>query len=225
MRSIFLTIITLLFTACNPTMVQNATPATNTIETQKVPSNEAQTLSLPTTLQDNDINDLTKIIDETSLDGNYTLKRGMFRNQNIQEGYLVIEEIDANNYGYYYVTITKGYTPETHTGIFYKKGGEFVQKIIEDNTPEEIAQGKPKSKVTIIENIKVTLKNNILKIFIDSNKQEKLIWQRDQLKLHKSETLEKTLEEAKEEYRIYYKNKCQESIRFCGDGEYTKVNE
>lgn len=224
MRSIFLTIITLLFTACNPTMVQNATPTTNTVETQKVPSDEVQTPSLPTTRQDNDYPDL-KIIDEASLIGEYTLKRGMFRNQNIQEGYLVIEEIDVNNYGYYYVTMTEGYTPETHTGIFYKKGGEFVQKIIEDNTPEEIAQGKPKSKVTIIENIKVTLKNNILKIFIDSNKQEKLIWQRDQLKVHKSETLEKTLEEAKEEYRIYYKNKCKESIRFCGDGEYTKVNE
>ena len=229
MRSILLLIMALFLGACNSTVLKD-TPqpdvspvAQETISKEGI-STEAIGSSLPITHQDTDENDL-KIIDESSILGHYILKRGMFRNQEISEGYLVIEEIDVNNYGYYYVTNVQGFSSEIHTGIFYKKGGKFVQKVIEDNTEAEILRGANKSKMSIIDNIELIQKDELLKLFINSDKQEKLIWKRDTDDIQLSPELQKTLEEAKEEYRLYYKDKCKESKHFCGDGEYTKVNE
>ncbi len=224
MRSILLLIMALFLGACNSTVLKDTPQPDVSPVAQETISKEEVGISLPVTNQDSDENDL-KIIDESSILGHYSLKRGMFRNQEINEGYLVIEEIDVNNYGYYYVTNTNGFSPEIHTGIFYKKGGKFVQKVIEDNTEAEILRGANKSKMSIIDNIEIIQKDDILKLFINSDKQEKLIWKRDTDGIQLSAELQKTLEEAKEEYRLYYKDKCKESKHFCGDGEYTKVNE
>jgi len=132
-----LLLFTLFLTACTTAPLLN--------ETSPISSHS----SLPISTQDSDENDL-KIVEEDSIIGNYVLNRGMFRSQEITEGYLVVEELDVNNYGYYYVTIANKLLPETHTGIFFKKGGEFVQKVIEDSSEEEISQGKPKSKISIM---------------------------------------------------------------------------
>lgn len=206
-----LTLLTLLFTACNSKTLQNAPVA-------------ATASPLPVSNQDTDENDL-KIINEDSLVGKYTLKRGLFGTQEVTEGYLVIEEIDVNNYGYYYVTITKEFSPETHTGIFYNKGGKYVQKVIEDSSEAEIRQGKKKSKMTIIDNMSIKQKGELLTLHIDSNKQEKLIWIRDIDEAEKSKQMIKSLKSAKNEYIAYYKEKCIECEEFCGSAEYTKVND
>lgn len=206
-----LTLLTLLFTACNSKTLQNAPVA-------------ATASPLPVSNQDTDENDL-KIINEDSLVGKYTLKRGLFGTQEVTEGYLVIEEIDVNNYGYYYVTITKEFSPETHTGIFYNKGGKYVQKVIEDSSEAEIRQGKKKSKMTIIDNMSIKQKGELLTLHIDSNKQEKLIWIRDIDEAEKSKQMIKALKSAKNEYIAYYKEKCIECEEFCGSAEYTKVND
>ncbi len=210
MQYILLVIFTLFLASCNSATLKQPSP--------KTPS------SLPVSNQDNDINDL-KVIDEDSIVGNYTLQRGMFRNQEITEGYLVVEEIDVNNYGYYYVTIAEELSPETHTGIFYKRGGQYVQKVIEDSSEAEIRAGKNRYKMSIIDNVRITQKGEILKIFIDSTKKEKLIWQRDIDEVEKSEKLKKALKDAKSEYILYYKKRCSESSEFCGDAAYTKVDE
>jgi hypothetical protein len=198
----------LFFTACNSTTLKNTSSP------------------LPVSNQDTDMNDL-KILEEDSIVGNYTLKRGMFRNQEIREGYLVVEEIDVNNYGYYYVTIADKLSPETHTGIFYKKGGQYVQKVIEDSTEAEIRQGKSKSKMSIIDNMHITQEKELLKLYINSTKKEKLIWQRDidEDELDRSEEMKKALKNAQYEYQLYYKEKCSDSAEFCGGAAYTKVNE
>ena len=210
MHYILLAMFVLFFTACNSTTLKDS---------------PKPTLSpLPVSNQNTDTNDL-KIIDEDSIVGNYTLNRGMFRNQEITEGYLVVEEIDVNNYGYYYVTIAEQLSPETHTGIFYKQGGHFVQKVIEDSSESEVRQGKNKSKMSIIDNIKLIQENEFLKLFIDSTKKEKLIWQRDIDDIEKSEKLKKALKNAKYEYKLYYQEKCSDTTEFCGDAAYTKVNE
>ncbi len=206
-----LLIFSIFLTACNSTVLQRDTSS------QRLPS-------LPTTEQHTDDNDL-KIIEEDSLVGQYTLKRGLFRNQEITEGYLVIQEIDVNNYGYYYVTITEGFTPETHTGIFYKKGGKYVQKVIEDSSEAEISQGKRKYKMSIIDNIEVKQEDKLLKIFINSTKKEKLLWKRDNDNKEKSQKMINILQNAKHEYIKYYQEKCNESSDFCGDSAYTKVND
>jgi len=212
----------LFLTACTTPILED-TPA-SVVSTTPVSASSSSLPVLPVSNQDTDDNDL-KIVDEDSIVGNYVLNRGMFRNQEITEGYLVVEELDVNNYGYYYVTIASKLLPETHTGIFFKKGGEFVQKVIEDSSDVEIRQGKPKSKISIIENIRITQKGNLLKIFIDSDKQEKLIWKRDVDNVEKSMAMSETLSEAQHEYIKYYKEKCQESSSFCGDDAYTKVDE
>lgn len=215
MHYIFLLLFALFLTACNPEKLKDSpTPATSS----------ANLPNLPVSTQNTDTNDL-KIIEEDSIVGNYALKRGMFRNQEITEGYLVVEEIDVNNYGYYYVTISGKLSPETHTGIFYKKGGQYVQKVIEDSSESEVRQGKKKSKMSIIDNMKITQEDELLKIYIDSNKKEKLIWQRDLDDVEKSKAMIKTLKSAKYEYQLYYKGKCAQSEDFCGGSEYTKVND
>jgi len=243
----------LFLTACNTTPVLEDTTPTNTspvvvstmpvsttptptttsaptipVQTTSVSTTPVLTASsqpvLPVSYQDNDDNDL-KVVDESSIVGNYVLNRGMFRNQEITEGYLVVEELDVDNYGYYYVTIAGKLLPETHTGIFFKKGGEFVQKVIEDSSESEIRQGKPKSKISIIDNVRITQKGDILKIFIDSDKQEKLIWRRDVDSFEKSPTMIETLKNAQHEYIKYYKEKCEEMKGFCGRNEFTPVND
>jgi len=223
----------LFLTACNTTPIVEDTPVTSVVSTAPVSMSSVSVTPvstvpsqplLPVSSQDNDENDL-KIVEEESIIGNYVLNRGMFRNQEITEGYLVVEELDVDNYGYYYVTIADRLLPETHTGIFYKKGGEFVQKVIEDSSEDEIRQGKPKSKISIIDNVRITQKGDILKIFIDSDKQEKLIWRRDVDSFEKSQTMIETLKSARHEYIKYYKEKCEQMKGFCGKDEYTPVNE
>jgi len=219
MHYIFLLLFALIFTACNSTTLKDSpTTAAQASSEVQVPS------PLPVSNQDTDNNDL-KIIDEDSIKGNYALKRGVFGTQEITEGYLVIEEIDVNNYGYYYVTITEEFSPETHTGIFYKKGGKYVQKVIEDTSELERQQGKKKSKVSIIDNISIKQEDELLILNIDSNKQEKLIWVRDIDEVEKSSKLIEALKSAKKEYIAYYKEKCMILKDFCGDAQYTKVNE
>jgi len=206
MRYLFLLALTLLFTACTPEPTPN------------------QPASLPVSKQASDENDL-KVIDEDSIVGNYILQRGMFRSQEITEGYLVIEELDVNNYGYYYVTISGKLTPETHTGIFYKKGGKFVQKVIEDSSESEIRQGKNKSKMTIIDNMELVQEDRLLKLYINSTKKEKLIWKRDIDEVQKSEKLQESLKASRYQYIKFYREKCENTKEFCGDSAYTKVNE
>ena len=211
----------LFFTACNTAPVLKNTPTP--VPTTKVSTISSQPM-LPVSNQDSDDNDL-KVVEEDSIIGKYVLNRGMFRNQEITEGYLVVEELDVDNYGYYYVTIADKLLPETHTGIFFKKGGEFVQKVIEDSSESEIRQGKPKSKISIIDNVRITQKGDKLKIFIDSDKQEKLIWRRDIDGFDKSQTLIESLKNAQHEYIKYYKEKCEDLKGFCGKDSYTPVNE
>jgi hypothetical protein len=206
MPYIFIIAFAFLITGCTPSSTPNHPP------------------HLPKTKQDSDINDL-KITPEDSIVGNFILTQGMFRNQEITEGHLVIEEIDVNNYGYYYVTIAGELTPETHTGIFYKKGGKFVQKVIEDSTEAEIRQGKNKSKMTIIDNMHLQPDGDSLRLYINSTKKENLLWERDHEGIKHSKEMEEALQQAKYEYSKFYKEKCEDCAEFCGDSAYTKVNE
>ena len=206
MPYMLLLFISLLFVACTPT---SSTP---------------NPTSLPTTGQTTDIDDL-KILPENSIVGKYSLTRGAFSHgsiyQEITDGYLVIEEIDVDNYGYYYITIVNKMSPETHSGIFYEKGGKFVQKVIYD----EDAQDGTKSEITTIDNINITFDENILKIVIDSNKKESTVWERDDGISEPSDKIKKALEEAQHEYYKYYKEKCTDSKLQCAEHEYTPVND
>jgi len=208
MPYIFLLLFAILFTACTNSATNSPT----------FPS------ELPMSNQTTDIDDL-KIAPENSIVGKYTLSRGAFSHgsiyQEIDEGYLVIEELEVNNYGYYYVTVVGKLSPETHSGIFFEKGGKFVQKVIYD---QEATDGV-KSEITTIDNISITYDENILKIIIDSNKKESTIWDRDDGTKQASEKIKLALKEAEHEYYKYYKEKCDHTKLKCADREYTPVNE
>ena len=224
MPYIFLLIFAFLFTACNPAMVENQPKVPDTTNTSVMST--PKTAIMPTSNQNTDEDDLT-VHDEGSIVGEYTLKRGTFSHgeihQEINEGYLVIEELEVNNYGYYYVTMVDKTAPETHSGIFYEKGGKFVQKIIYNEGSE--TDKNSKSQIMTIDNIKITFDENILKIIIDSNKKSTTIWERADGVVSKSDKLEKALKDAQHEYIKYYKEKCITSELKCAEREYTPVNE
>ena len=208
MPYIFLLLFTFLFTACT----NNAVPTpTAQDETQ---------IGLPKTEQTTDIDDL-QIVDENSIIGKYTLQRGIYSNESIHqeldEGYLVIEELDVDNYGYYYVTTINGLA-ETHLGIFYKKDGKFVQKVIYNDE-------SGKSKIDIQDNINIKLDGDILKIVIDDAKHQVTVWKKDDETATKSDKLKKALKEAKNAYKEFYKNKCAIAEVKCAEHEFTPVNE
>ena len=206
MPYIFLLLFTLLFTtACNnsaiePT-VQNDVPA-----------------GLPITNQTTDVDDL-KIIPENSIVGEYILQHGLYSNESIRqelnEGYLVIEELDVDNYGYYYATVINGLA-ETYLGIFFKKDGKFVQKVIYDDN------GEP--KIAIQDNIDIKLDGDILKIIIDDAKHQVMVWKRDDGTATKSDKLKQALKEAKNAYRDFYKEKCKTGKIQCAEHEFTPIN-
>ena len=215
MPYIFLLLFSILLTACTNNGTNSpSVPTTLTVEDAPV--------GLPTTTQTTDIDDL-KIAPENTIVGKYSLKRGAFSHgsiyQDIKEGYLVIEELDVNNYGYYYVTIVNKITPETHSGIFYEKGGKFVQKVIYND------ENSNQSKIETVDNINITYDDNILKIIIDSNKKETTIWERDDGIVTKSNKITEALKNAKQEYIDFYKNKCVSANVKCADKEYTPVND
>ena len=208
MPYIFLLLFTFLFTACT----NSATPS---------PTAQHKTpVELPETEQTTDIDDL-QIVAENSIVGEYTLQRGLYSNESIHqeldEGYLVIEELDVDNYGYYYATIINGLA-ETHLGIYFKKDGKFVQKVIYDD-----ANGQ--AKVDIQDNINIKLDGDILKIVVDDAKHQVMTWKRDDGTATKSDKLQQGLKEAKNAYRDFYKNKCAAAEVKCADHEFTPVNE
>ncbi len=209
MPYIFLLLFTLIFTtACNNSAI---VPPTQ--------SNVTPTSSLPTTEQTTDIDDL-KIVPENTIVGEYYLQRGLYSNeaihQEVNEGYLVIEELDVDNYGYYYVTVINGLA-ETYLGIFFKKDGKFVQKVIYDDNG--------KSKIAIQDNIDVKLDGDILKIVIDDAKHQVMVWQKDDGTATKSDKLKKALKQAKNEYLDFYKKKCEIAEVKCAEHEFTPVDE
>jgi len=231
MPYIFLLLFSIFLTACtnngttSPTVPTapstSIAPAVTTTVATILPV-ETAPVGLPTTMQTTDIDDL-KIAPENTIVGEYTLKRGAFSHgaiyQDISEGYLVIEELDVNNYGYYYVTIVDKIAPETHAGIFYEKGGKFVQKVIynDDNSNQ--------SKITTVDNINLSYDDNILKIIIDSTKKETTVWERDDGITTKSSKLTEALQNARQQYLDFYKNKCISANIQCADREYTPVND
>ncbi len=207
MPYILLLLFTLLFTtACNNSTIVPPTTQSN------VPA------GLPTTNQTTDVDDL-KIIPENSIVGEYYLQRGLYSNeaihQEVNEGYLVIEELDVDNYGYYYATVINGLA-ETYLGIFFKKDGKFVQKVIYDDNG--------KSKIAIQDNIDVKLDGDTLKIVIDDAKHQVMVWHRDDGTATKSDKLKKTLKQAKKEYLDFYKKKCKIAEVKCADHEFTPVD-
>ncbi len=69
-----------------------------------------------------------------NIQGEYSFIQGTDLNVRkvIQEGYLVIEKLNDNNFGYYYTFKVEKATPKTFFGIFHYYKGKFYQRAIKN---------------------------------------------------------------------------------------------
>jgi len=120
--------------------------------------------------------------------------RGMF--ESIDNGFLVIEKLDDNDFGFYYVIQSKKFPPNEKYGIFHYKNGKFFQKFINDPV--------------LRDNVDLKKSGISLETDIATNKGTQAIqWEvseKDEINNLNSK-LQKSLKDAKENYRQIYKEK------------------
>jgi len=158
--------------------------------------------SLETNLSNNNsiINDSDTDIAPDQYSGYYKFIKGtdsfqgMF--ESIDDGFLVIEKLDDNDFGFYYVIQSKKFPPNEKYGIFHYKDGKFFQKFINDPV--------------LRDNVEMKKSDISLETAIATNKGTQAIqWETssedwiDTL----SPKLQKLLKHSKENYRQIYKDK------------------
>jgi len=102
------------------------------------------------------------------IQGNYILERGQISfgdiRKNISSSDLVIEKLNENDFGYYYTVQIEGHTIDKFFGIFNKKDGKFVQKIISDG-----------GEVSYYDNIELIKEGERLKLTVKTNQGKRII--------------------------------------------------
>ncbi len=174
---------------------------------------------VPSILSKKTIPQATTVKEKNTLEGNYTLEKGIYSysannsiNKTVNSSDLVIEKLDSDDYGYYFTMQVENLTPTEGYGIFHKKGNEFFKRIIystnitkdsnvsiDANISDKHLQTEITDKVTIVQDkdsLKISMKIRDGKMVI--------IWKRDN-----NSTKERTLElkHAKHEYRTTYKDR------------------
>ena len=141
-----------------------------------------------------------------NIEGVYILAEGTERNVAIKNALLTIERLDADDFGYYYVTQMQSFPATAYYGIFhYEKGKKrFINKIYETNTT-----------TTTHDNVDIKYDDQQLEtvVSIDAGKRA-ILWNRvpgvkDYKSLEYDPILEEALKEAKASYlEIYKKHPC-----------------
>jgi hypothetical protein len=112
--------------------------------------------------------ELTITEDPNNLEGKYTLERGQISfagaRKDIIQSKLVIEKLGVKDFGYYYNIEVKGYPSNEYFGIFTKKDGEYVQKVISDN-----------GEVSYYDNIELIHEDKRVKLTINTNQGKRII--------------------------------------------------
>ncbi len=157
-----------------------------TVQTQIIPPKTAQPIE--------DIKD----IEIPQIQGTYILDKGVERNTNIDKAMMIIEKLDDDDFGYYYVRRIGEHPSTGYLGIFhynrYKK--RFVNKVKEDdvNTKE-------------LENIEIKFDGLQLETIQDiAYGQRAIIWNKVDENCQADPSLVKSLSDIKESYRQIYKN-------------------
>ena len=132
------------------------------------------------------------------IQGEYSLVEGTDLNvkKTIQDGYLVVEKLNDNNFGYYYTFKVEKATPETFFGIFNYYKGKFYQRAIKNEGSFETEN----------------LKNTDIKTYEDKLRLEvnieggtlNTLWKNDNSGAVPF-NLRKSLKEAKHDYEEIYK--------------------
>ena len=116
----------------------------------------------------------------------------------MEEGYLVIEKLDDNNFGYYYAFSVEKSSPISLFGIFNYEKGEFHQRVIKDEgafTTENLT------------NTKIVTNGNQLGLDVNiEGGSVSSMWEYDSSEFI-SPTIQKSLNEAKKDYKEIYKDR------------------
>jgi hypothetical protein len=219
MRYIISTIIVLIFTACTntaeltpkkQTSTESALTAAN-IPTEPIkplmtqvaetvlvePKNEE--IITQETIQEINVPTVTSIV------GTYKLHKGVISYSGIREvltdGHLVIEQLDNDDFGYYYATQVDSHAPNSYFGIFHLKDNKYSQKVIEDSG----VGAKP--IVSIIENIELIVEEPKIELKINASGKTDIIWERDYAQEVKNPKIQNSLSDAKNDYIKFYKEK------------------
>jgi len=164
------------------------------------------------TMRENIIYDIVQ-----DIEGNYTLEKGIisykngknFINKLVTSSDLVIEKLDDDDYGFYLTIQIDNLTPTEEIGIFHKKDNKYFKRIIysPDVTKDSnVSTASKKLKTELSDEVKITTKDNGIKIDmnINDNEQLRIIWTRD---LDNSKFISKELKHAKHEYIETYKER------------------
>lgn len=189
-KSIILTTLLFLFTACTP---ENIVPKTLTSIKETVTS--IKETIIPSTIK--------KEVNIPNIEGTFNLVEGAYKynsegltfKHKIQASTIIIEKLSENEFGYYYVTKLDGLTTNSYFGGFLYKEGKFYQKVIDDST----------KKSSLVDNIRLTKFRDTLRLTIKTaDSKRDIFWKKSD---HSDPSLTKELEEDKKAYLSFYKNK------------------
>jgi len=134
------------------------------------------------------------------IQGKYRLVKGTNLNVNkrIEDGYLVIEKLDENNFGYYYTFTLEKVTPATLFGIYNYDKGQFNQRVIKE---------EGSFKTENLTNTKIVTDGSKLELEVNiEGGSINILWEQDYQGAVPFE-LQKSLKEAKQNYKEIYKNR------------------
>lgn len=157
-----------------------------------------------------DIQEVQKTIEKShavpDISGNYALVKGSYIYNNgslalqnkIESSTMVIEKLDQNNFGYYYVTQVEGLNIEGYFGGFTYKDGQFFQKVID----------YPNTNTLLYDNITLVPKNHALKLTVKTINAKRVIqWNKIDDVNESDPTILSALEEEKKAYLELFKEK------------------
>jgi len=159
------------------------------LDAQALPPSDKESLSYNSTVPD--------------IQGNYKFLKGTKGlgsgiTKGIEDGYLVIEKLDDNNFGYYYTFYIKESSPLKYFGIFNYDKGAFHQRVIK-NEGSTVTENLTNTKI-VTDGIQLELGVDI------EGGSESTIWEYGSM-YYLSEKLKKSLKEAKKDYKEIYKDK------------------
>jgi len=159
------------------------------LDAQALPPSDKESLSYNSTVPD--------------IQGNYKFLKGTKGlgsgiTKGIEDGYLVIEKLDDNNFGYYYTFYIEKSSPLKYFGIFNYDKGAFHQRVIK-NEGSTVTENLTNTKI-VTDGMQLELEVDI------EGGPESTIWEYDSMN-YLSEKLKKSLKEAKKDYKEIYKDK------------------
>ena len=188
MKYIIMAITALLLTACTLT--------DSSISTRS---------GLPDSSEFTEYNDFGKNISTHSYDieGRYKLYRGLYMHggihREITHGYLVIEKLDEDDFGYYYAIKSGDTVSDSFFGIFHHKDKRFYQKLIDGESS------------TLRDNVDIVVdqEKNRIKVVVQINVGKRIIiWEKSkEVDIEQAIILDEAIEEARDSYTQIYKKK------------------